>query len=127
MSTLHRDFITYAEENGINLDHTDDYEQWYDCWYHGYSTALGIEANKSNNMSLKPTYYSLKEGGNWLRWPSNVKLNIDDLVKRDSFRVKFDSLEVHSIAFGEITAGYNCFIRWDCRNGFTDEPSNIIY
>ena len=37
---IHKDFITFAEENGINLDDTDDYESWYDCWCHGYNIAL---------------------------------------------------------------------------------------
>ena len=38
--TLNEDFKTWAEDNGINLEHSDDYGEWYHCWAHGFNTAI---------------------------------------------------------------------------------------
>jgi hypothetical protein len=36
MEALHPEFIKYCEDNGINLEHSDDYDAWWDCWSRGY-------------------------------------------------------------------------------------------
>lgn len=47
---IHKEFIVYAEENGISLNDSDDYESWYDCWIHGFCTAAGdIKTDKEEN------------------------------------------------------------------------------
>ena len=78
-------------------------------------------------IELKPSYYTSVEGGTWRRWPSYIKLNIDDLIKRDPFQLTISNLPLHSIAFGEVAAGWIHHIRWDCINGFTNEPKDVIY
>jgi hypothetical protein len=51
---VHKDFITYAKENGINLDDTDDYGSWYDCWIHGFCTATeDIRTDKEENKECQ--------------------------------------------------------------------------
>lgn len=34
--SLHPEFIKYAETFGINLDHEEDYIDWWICWKSGY-------------------------------------------------------------------------------------------
>ena len=76
---------------------------------------------------LKPSYYTTNEGGNWISWPKDLPINIDDLATTGVYKATVSGLLVHSIAFGQILAGVDHFIRWDCLNGFTNEPSDIIY
>jgi len=78
-------------------------------------------------QELKPSFYTSREGYNWIRWPKGLPLDIDDLIKRGSICVTISGLYLHSIAFGNAHAGWNHFIRWDCINGFTDEPEEVIY
>ncbi len=33
-------FLEFAGDQGISLDHRDDYLAWWDCWCHGYNTAI---------------------------------------------------------------------------------------
>lgn len=39
---LHKDFTAWARDNGINLDHPDDYLPWHSCWANGFNTALRL-------------------------------------------------------------------------------------
>ena len=39
---LHKDFKVWAENSGINLDHHDDYKEWYRCWANGFNSALQL-------------------------------------------------------------------------------------
>lgn len=83
-------------------------------------------------QELRPLFYTSQEGGSWIAWPEDVSLDIDDLAKRTSGKeghayVVISGILLHSIAFGHILAGWNNFIRWDCTNGFTDEPEEVIY
>ena len=33
-------FFTWAEENGINLEHKEDWEEWLNCWVDGYTNGV---------------------------------------------------------------------------------------
>ncbi len=76
----------------------------------------------------KPSYYTLYEGGSWNKWPANLELHRGTLNKRDDHSIAIDNnIRVHSIAFGEIAMGLGKFARWDCINGWTDTPREILY
>ena len=68
---------------------------------------------------IKTDYYTNKEGGTWIKWPDNVKLEYRDLLKRSRDTIKIGVLDIHSIAFDN-PKGINNFFRWDCINGFND-------
>ncbi len=33
-------FLEFAGDAGISIDHRDDYLAWWECWCHGYNTAV---------------------------------------------------------------------------------------
>lgn len=35
-SDLPTAFIRWAEDNGVSLDHPDDWMPWYECWQDGH-------------------------------------------------------------------------------------------
>jgi hypothetical protein len=37
---MEEEFKIFAEDNGIPLDHPDDYDTWYKCWSNGFNTAI---------------------------------------------------------------------------------------
>lgn len=77
----------------------------------------------------RPQFYTEKEGGNWIDWPSGTKFDYGYLYRKCLITktVKMDNLLVHSLAFGHVAAGIDSIIRWDCINGFTDIPEKVIY
>ena len=37
--TEYQKFRRWAEENGVNMKSSDDWEPWWACWHDGYKTA----------------------------------------------------------------------------------------
>lgn len=42
------EFIAFADENGVDLDHLDDYLPWWEFWCHGYRQAT-VDLRKEKN------------------------------------------------------------------------------
>ena len=66
-----------------------------------------------------PYYYSQSEGGIWKRWPEDKHFYyLPWLSMRHPRFVNMAGLQVHALAFGEISSGWSGYQRWDCINGF---------
>lgn len=71
-------------------------------------------------MLYYPTFYSDTEGGVWKRWPNRRPIQEEELVLDKALKhVVIDGILVHSLAFEDPAAGFWCFGRWDCINGWT--------
>jgi hypothetical protein len=38
-----KEFVKFAEQEGINLEHEDDWGPWWNCWKGGYIAAELVE------------------------------------------------------------------------------------
>lgn len=79
-------------------------------------------------MSLRPDYFTTREGGDWQSWTETwTEHDIPDLTRRDPDFVIVAREKVHALAFGSPMAGAGYFIRWDCISGFNQRaPLNPV-
>jgi hypothetical protein len=52
---INQAFVKYARENGISLEHEDDWVDWFRCWVDGYTNGVNdvkeiMSGSKENNM-----------------------------------------------------------------------------
>jgi hypothetical protein len=75
-----------------------------------------------------PYYYTKMGGGLWHRWPEDRHFYyLPWLNMRHPRFINMAGLQVHSLAFGEIAAGWRTFQHWDCVNGFGYLVPDIIW
>ena len=85
-----------------------------------------------NSDLFTPTYFTMKEGGNWIKWKGGGMVSKEDLSKRVDMNkyhwkqwIQINNRAVHSLLFGTPATGR--FARWDCVKGFTSVPGRIVY
>lgn len=44
-------FKKWAEENGVSIKRSDEWEPWWACFHEGYKTALKIGEEESNHCT----------------------------------------------------------------------------
>jgi hypothetical protein len=51
---LPNEFVTFAQEEGIDLRYGEDYLPWFKCWVHGFNAALKAYGHEQQAATIEP-------------------------------------------------------------------------